>query len=897
MRICVLLTFIGTVFSAILGLDYGQQFTKAVLLAPGVPFEIVLTDEGKRKDLSGISIRSSKEGELERVYGSSTGSLCTRFPKSCLNEIKPLLGKSIHDRAAREYLDWHFGVKLIGDESRSNSIKFDMGFSNKSYEFSVEEILAMNLNEIKSRALADLDNNPIAVPLVEDVVISIPPFATQETRQAYIDSLHLANFSNVLGLVEDGTAVAVNYLSNKNIEVFNNEKVYHIVYDMGAGSTTATLFSYTPYSNKSIVLEIHNVGYDENFGGKLLTNSIHTIILEKVLMHFNLKHSQLTDKILARVMEVAEKAKIILSANNEYHVSLESIYEEKDFKAIITRSEFEEINSDLMYRITEPIMKSLGDISLNQVESVILNGGSTRVPFVKNHLISLLGENKIAKTVNADESCALGTTFMGLKLKTNLERSNEIKVIDNSFHNYQIILNESDEEKVIFSHGERVDNIKTINAGTFEDKVTVDLYEDDRLFKSYILTDLNDKSKKLTCATKELLLSFKLDHNKLFDLADISIECTPENPGFLKKLLKQEKQDNEESEIKDEEEIKNGTNSTDTRSSSKKVTRPISVPIPKAIYSHIKPIQKTPLRKSLEKLSYLNAKDDEKIQLDYVRNILEGQCYELRSYVDEYEEVLSAESISAEDYFSFITETIEWLEFESDESSVEEFRKKISELNSKKSTLDKIIRMHQSDLSQESLANIYENGSSILMTLQNKMLDFGIAISEFRKKFEDQGFDFDKENNRIKSVLFSKGEDTIMNFERNMVGFKEELAKLEEIINISEKQFSKLTKEQLFEVSDSILNKMELMLNDLSLIENSHNERVGLFEKKYNTLIDRKLQKEFREKLKQEKESLKAQSTTEILESSASGEVNSETPEEIEEDKSDENSERIHDEL
>ena len=83
------------------------------------------------------------------------------------------MGKSIDDPSVNQYLKNHF-VKLVADEAR-NGIKFDLGFNNSTLEFSVEEILAMNLNEIKSRALNDLEANPHAAALVEDVAVSIPP--------------------------------------------------------------------------------------------------------------------------------------------------------------------------------------------------------------------------------------------------------------------------------------------------------------------------------------------------------------------------------------------------------------------------------------------------------------------------------------------------------------------------------------------------------------------------------------------------------------------------------------------------------------------------------------------------------------------------------------------------
>ena len=97
-----------------------------------------------------------------------------------------------------------------------------------------------------------------AAALVEDVAVSIPPFASQAVRQAYMDSLALANFSNVLGLVEEGTSVALNYITNKKLDkdLYDNVKHYYLIYDVGAGYTTTTLFSFTPKSIGQSVLKL-----------------------------------------------------------------------------------------------------------------------------------------------------------------------------------------------------------------------------------------------------------------------------------------------------------------------------------------------------------------------------------------------------------------------------------------------------------------------------------------------------------------------------------------------------------------------------------------------------------------------------------------------------------------
>lgn len=831
---------------AILGVDYGQQFSKAVLLAPGVSYEIVLTDEGKRKDLLGILVRAVAD-DIERVYGLQIGSLCTRFPQSCLTGIKPLLGRAFDDKATQEYLQHHFGIRLLEDSLR-NSVKFDLGFANQSYQFSPEEVVAMNLNEIKHRALAMLESNPHAQPVVEDIAVSIPPFASQLARQAYLDAIQLANFSNPLGLVEEGTAVALNFLSNKKFDKADfDKKSYHLVYDVGAGSTTATLFSYTPSITGSVTLDVENVGYDESFGGALLTKSIFDILYDKFLVQFGLSERvEISPKLLARLLDASEKAKTVLSANTEYQVSLESFYNEKDFRASITRDEFEEINGDLMARITKPILDALdspsGKLTIGDIESVILNGGSSRVPFIQKHLVSLIGDDKIAKTVNADESCALGTTHKAFKLKLQLEKKNDIKLVERSFHNYEVAV--GDEPEVVFARGDVVGNTTTKKLGELQDVISFSLYEDGALLKSYTVDGLLKRAEKLSCKStdsKDVVATFGLDHNKIFDLVGLNLECTKKSEGFLDKLLK-----------KDTEEPVNATATNTTKTA--RPARPVAVTLPKATYPHVKPISRVTKDRLFDKLAYLNSQDERRAHLDHVKNVLESKCYEVRAYIDDHEEALleevSASAIS--EFTSFVGATIEWLEFESDDATLEEFEAKVEEVAGVQRTVQRYLDIKNTDLSLESFQALYEEGTKQAMQIQTNMLEFGSEISEIRQKYDEHGFAFDKENDRIKIQLMARGDDAkMLSLDQNLAAYKQDLTDIGDI-TANPKTFGKLLKEALYEKYTQLEEKISQMAADVAAINDSHQHRMTLFNTKFDKLLQRKLQKELSEKLKKE---------------------------------------------
>lgn len=177
---------------------------------------------------------------------------------------------------------------------------------------------------------------------------------------------------------------------------------------------------------------------------------------------------------------------------------MESIYNDKDFKVQVTRQEFEDVNADLMDHISKPILKALKEagLTVDDIESVVLNGGSTRVPFVQKHISSLVGENKISKSVNTDESAALGTTLRGLKWKTNSVNSKDIALIEKNHHNFEIGVNDNEEQIVVFAKHSSVGNTTKVNLGKLEnDGLTISLYEDGQLFKSFTFDDISTRAK------------------------------------------------------------------------------------------------------------------------------------------------------------------------------------------------------------------------------------------------------------------------------------------------------------------------------------------------------------------------------------------------------------------
>lgn len=169
------------------------------------------------------------------------------------------------------------------------------------------------------RDLADSLSSGKSVDRVRDVVLTVPPFYTQHERQALEDAVEIAGLK-LSGMIHDGTAVAVNYALTR---AFGEEKEYHIIYDAGATSITATVVSFSSTTGEgkkkkgvnSTEIAAVAVGFDRTASGMELDRRVRELLLDD----FSAKHKNVdirADKRgMAKMWKEANRVKTILSAN------------------------------------------------------------------------------------------------------------------------------------------------------------------------------------------------------------------------------------------------------------------------------------------------------------------------------------------------------------------------------------------------------------------------------------------------------------------------------------------------------------------------------------------------------------------------------------------------------
>jgi hypoxia up-regulated 1 len=450
--LCALFLFATNVFAvqAVLGIDLGTEYIKATLVKPGMPLEIVLTKDSRRKEISAVTFKPSRDGPKpgeypERLYGSDAVALAARFPGDVYPNLKTLLGLPTDHEAVKEYAARHPALQMVAHKLRGTAaFKSAQAFTPEEEAWMVEELLAMQLQSIRANAeaLAGPSNT------VRSVVITVPPFYTIEEKRALELACDLAGL-RVLSLISDGLAVGLNYATTRQFPNINKgeKPEHHMVFDMGAGSTKATVLKFQSRTVKDVgkfnktvqEVQVLGSGSDRSLGGDALNYLIVDDMVSKFVESPKAKKASVTaegvtahGRAIAKLTKDAERLRQVLSANQESQASFEALYDDVDFKYKINREQFEALSENHAKKVAAIIKDALrvAGLEVSDLDSVILHGGASRTPFVQKELEKVVGSaDKIRTNVNSDEAAVFGAAFRAADMSPSF-RVKEIKITD-----------------------------------------------------------------------------------------------------------------------------------------------------------------------------------------------------------------------------------------------------------------------------------------------------------------------------------------------------------------------------------------------------------------------------------------------------------------------------------
>jgi molecular chaperone DnaK len=371
--------------SKIIGIDLGTTNSVVAVMEGGQPV-VIPNQEGGRTTPSVVAF--TKSGE--RLVGQVAKRQAVTNPENTIYSIKRFMGRRLEEVPEE--------IKMVPYKVvRGDSADARVQAGGKLY--SPPEISAMILGKLKEAAEAYLGEK------VTKAVITTPAYFNDSQRQATKDAGQIAGLE-VMRIINEPTAAALAYgLDKKKDQTI-------AVYDFGGGT-----FDISILEVGEGVVEVKSTNGDTHLGGDNIDQRLIDWIIEefKKEQGIDLSRDQMA---LQRLKEAAEKAKIELSTLLETEINLPFITADasgpKHLVMKLTRARFEQMVEDILQRSVGPCKQALTDAGLtpNQIDEVVLVGGSTRIPRVQQIVRNLFGKEP-NKSVNPDEVVAVGAAVQG----------------------------------------------------------------------------------------------------------------------------------------------------------------------------------------------------------------------------------------------------------------------------------------------------------------------------------------------------------------------------------------------------------------------------------------------------------------------------------------------------
>lgn len=369
----------------IIGIDLGTTNSVVSFIEGGVP-KVIPTPEGA--NITPSIVAFTKDGK--RLVGLLAKRQAITNPENTIYSVKRYIGKKFSEVAK----DAHkVPYKLV---SRSNG---DVGIMVQGEEYSPQEISAAILSKLKQDAQDYIGET------ITEAVITVPAYFNDAQRQATKDAGKIAGL-DVKRIINEPTAAALAYGMDKK------KSGTIAVFDFGGGT-----FDISILEIGDGVIEVKSTNGDTNLGGDDIDHKIIDYIIEEFKKENAMDLTK--DKMaLQRLKEAAEKAKIELSSVQETEINLPYITADasgpKHLTLKLSRSKLESLCADVFKRLLEPCKLAMQDAKLNkdQIDEVILVGGSTRMPKVQQLVKDFFGKEP-NKSVNPDEVVSLGAAIQG----------------------------------------------------------------------------------------------------------------------------------------------------------------------------------------------------------------------------------------------------------------------------------------------------------------------------------------------------------------------------------------------------------------------------------------------------------------------------------------------------
>ncbi len=377
------------------GIDLGTTNSVVAAVMEGGKAEVIPNAEGSRTTPSVVAFTD----DGQRLVGQVAKRQAILNPEATLYSVKRFIG--------RKWGEVDEEAKIVSYKvarGENDAVRFDV----RGKHYSPEEISALILRKLAEDAAKFLGER------VTEAVITVPAYFNDAQRQATKDAGRIAGLE-VLRIINEPTAAALAYGLDKK----GSETV--LVFDLGGGTFDVSILDVGDG-----VVEVRSTSGDGHLGG----DDFDKRIVDWLAGEF--KRDQGIDlredpQALQRLYEAAERAKVELSTTTTAQINLPFITADaagpKHLNLTLQRSRFEQLTADLIERCRGPVEQALSDAKLtaDDIDEVILVGGSTRIPAVQELVRRLTGGKDPNMTVNPDEVVAIGAALQAGVLKGEVE--------------------------------------------------------------------------------------------------------------------------------------------------------------------------------------------------------------------------------------------------------------------------------------------------------------------------------------------------------------------------------------------------------------------------------------------------------------------------------------------
>ena len=372
------------------GIDLGTTNSVIAAMEGGQP-QVIPNAEGNRTTPSVVAFLDSGE----RLVGQMARRQAILNPKGTIYSAKRFIGRN-YDEVTSELNAVSFDV-VPGPDGAAR-------FEVNGKQYAPEEISAQVLRKLVEDAGKFLGER------VTEAVITVPAHFNDAQRQATKDAGKIAGLE-VLRIINEPTAAALAYGMDK----LENETV--LVFDLGGGTFDVSILTVGEG-----VVEVMATAGDTHLGGDDFDRRIVDYLADE-FKKSNGIDLRSDPQALQRLFEAAEKAKVELSAVTQTAVNLPFVTADasgpKHLNVNLMRSTFDQLTADLVERCREPVKQAMEDakVTTDDIDEVILVGGSTRIPAVQNLVRRMSGGREPNMTVNPDEVVAIGAAVQAAIIK------------------------------------------------------------------------------------------------------------------------------------------------------------------------------------------------------------------------------------------------------------------------------------------------------------------------------------------------------------------------------------------------------------------------------------------------------------------------------------------------